>query len=297
MPLLPLGPVLGPFVLQSSPILPVPQYNPCTHALAPVTAPHICAQPQGLCPAPTSQRAGPFTTLAPAPPDCTVPQRRRHFSTAVSGQHIYAIGGWYLDSLLAPDVSTALYAAVERYDPWHDTWAFVSSLPLTDITFAISLSHDVPLCTAQADCLYALGSVRRTGEKLLLRYDVQAGEQEAPACPAQCPTTPQLASGPGLSPGQRVPALQVLLSLPPWRLLPTPGSCSLGHWGSDLQGDAQAMLSQGWLARGSGPRAGRLDTVRLGLAGGHCRMPRQGTCPSPAPHPLLQTRGRSCCRR
>ncbi|XP_025072175.1 kelch-like protein 42 [Alligator sinensis] len=107
-------------------------------------------------------------------PTAPLLKRRRHFSTAVSGQHIYAIGGWYLDSLLAPDVSTALYAAVERYDPWHDTWAFVSSLPLTDITFAISLSHDVPLCTAQADCLYALGSVRRTGEKLLLRYDVQA---------------------------------------------------------------------------------------------------------------------------
>ncbi|XP_039354793.1 kelch-like protein 42 [Mauremys reevesii] len=101
-------------------------------------------------------------------------QRRRHFSTVVVGQRIYAVGGWYLDTLLAPDSGTALYAAVERYDPWSDSWAFVSPLPLTDFTFALSLSHDLPLCAAHAGSIYALGSVQRTGEKLLLRYDVGA---------------------------------------------------------------------------------------------------------------------------
>lgn len=39
---------------------------------------------------------------------------------------IYAVGGWYLDSLVAPDANTALYTAVERYDPWEDTWRFVT---------------------------------------------------------------------------------------------------------------------------------------------------------------------------
>lgn len=39
---------------------------------------------------------------------------------------IYAVGGWYLDSLVAPDCNTALYTAVERYDPWEDTWRFVT---------------------------------------------------------------------------------------------------------------------------------------------------------------------------
>ncbi|XP_050808726.1 kelch-like protein 42 isoform X1 [Gopherus flavomarginatus] len=107
-------------------------------------------------------------------PTAPLLKRRRHFSTAVVGQRIYAIGGWYLDTLLAPDGGTALYAAVERYDPWSDSWAFVSSLPLTDFTFALSLSHDLPLCAAHAGSIYALGSVQRTGEKLLLRYDVGA---------------------------------------------------------------------------------------------------------------------------
>ncbi|XP_054843797.1 kelch repeat and BTB domain-containing protein 13-like isoform X1 [Eublepharis macularius] len=99
-------------------------------------------------------------------------KRRRHFSTAVVGHHIYAIGGWYLDSLLAPDSSTCLYTAVERYDPWTDSWAFVSSLPMGDFSFTISLSHDLPLCTAHAGSIYTLGTVQRTGEKLLLCYDV-----------------------------------------------------------------------------------------------------------------------------
>uniref|UniRef100_A0A8C3FKJ5 BTB domain-containing protein n=1 Tax=Chrysemys picta bellii TaxID=8478 RepID=A0A8C3FKJ5_CHRPI len=107
-------------------------------------------------------------------PTAPLLKRRRHFSTAVVGQRIYAIGGWYLDTLLAPDGGTALYAAVERYDPWSDSWAFVSSLPLTDFTFAVSLSHDLPLCAAHAGSIYTLGSLQRTGEKLLLRYDVGA---------------------------------------------------------------------------------------------------------------------------
>uniref|UniRef100_A0A6J0UJI7 Kelch repeat and BTB domain-containing protein 13-like n=1 Tax=Pogona vitticeps TaxID=103695 RepID=A0A6J0UJI7_9SAUR len=99
-------------------------------------------------------------------------KRRRHFSTAVMGHHIYAMGGWYLDSLLAPDSRTALYRAVERYDPWTDRWAFVSSLPMGDLSFTVSLSHDLPLCTAHGGCIYALGNVQRTGEKLLLCYHV-----------------------------------------------------------------------------------------------------------------------------
>ncbi|XP_042323628.1 kelch repeat and BTB domain-containing protein 11-like [Sceloporus undulatus] len=101
-------------------------------------------------------------------------KRRRHFSTAVEGHHIYAIGGWYLDSLLSHDSTTCLYRAVERYDPWTDSWAFVSSLPMGDFSFTVSLSHDLPLCTAHDGFVYALGSIQRTGEKLLLCYDVAA---------------------------------------------------------------------------------------------------------------------------
>lgn len=56
-------------------------------------------------------------------------QHRRHFSAVACEGCIYAVGGWYLDSLVAPDSNTALYTAVERYDPWEDTWRFVSPLP------------------------------------------------------------------------------------------------------------------------------------------------------------------------
>lgn len=44
---------------------------------------------------------------------------------------IYAVGGWYLDSLIAPDSNTALYTAVESYDPWDDAWRSVHSPPQT----------------------------------------------------------------------------------------------------------------------------------------------------------------------
>ncbi|XP_077451609.1 kelch repeat and BTB domain-containing protein 11 [Stigmatopora argus] len=98
-------------------------------------------------------------------------KHRRHFSAAVCEGHIYAVGGWYLDSLVSPDSNTALFAAVERYDPWQDNWRLVSPLPLTDFQFAVSLSHDVPLVTSLGPRLYVLGSIRRTGEKLLLQYD------------------------------------------------------------------------------------------------------------------------------
>lgn len=84
---------------------------------------------------------------------------------------VYALGGWYLDSLVTPDSSTNLYTAVERYDPWADRWAFVSSLPLTDFSFTLSLAHDSPLCTALGDSIYVLGNIQRTGEKLVLRYN------------------------------------------------------------------------------------------------------------------------------
>lgn len=61
------------------------------------------------------------------------PQHRRHFSAVACEGCIYAVGGWYLDSLVAPDSNTALYTAVERYDPWEDTWRFVSSLSLSQL--------------------------------------------------------------------------------------------------------------------------------------------------------------------
>lgn len=93
------------------------------------------------------------------------------------GPHIYTVGGWYLDSLLAPDSSTCLHTAVERYEPWTDSWTLVSSLPMADFSFSISLSHDVPLCTAHAGSIYVLGNVQSTGEKLLLQYSVATGEE------------------------------------------------------------------------------------------------------------------------
>ncbi|XP_035012419.1 kelch-like protein diablo isoform X2 [Hippoglossus stenolepis] len=100
-------------------------------------------------------------------------KRRRHFSAVACEGCIYAVGGWYLDSLVTPDSSTALYTAVERYDPWEDTWRLVSSLPLTDFQFSVSLSHDVPLATSLGHCVYVLGSIQRTGEKLLLQYNTR----------------------------------------------------------------------------------------------------------------------------
>ncbi|XP_037395780.1 kelch repeat and BTB domain-containing protein 13 isoform X2 [Pygocentrus nattereri] len=77
-------------------------------------------------------------------PTAPLIKHRRHFSAAVCEGHIYAVGGWYLDSLVTPDSTTGVYTAVERYDPWADCWAFVSSLPLTDFQFTLSLSHDSP---------------------------------------------------------------------------------------------------------------------------------------------------------
>ena len=52
---------------------------------------------------------------------------------------------------------------------------FVASLPLTDFQFTMSLSHDVPLATSLGHCLYVLGSIQRTGEKLLLQYNTRQG--------------------------------------------------------------------------------------------------------------------------
>ncbi|CAN9499217.1 unnamed protein product [Ophioblennius macclurei] len=98
-------------------------------------------------------------------------KHRRHFSAVACEGCIYAVGGWYLDSLVTPDSSTSLYTAVECYDPWEDAWRFVSSLPLIDFKFTMSLSHDVPLATSLGHCVYVLGSIQRTGEKLLLQYD------------------------------------------------------------------------------------------------------------------------------
>lgn len=55
---------------------------------------------------------------------------------------------------------------------------FVSSLPLTDFQFTMSLSHDVPLITSLGPCLYVLGIIQRTGEKLLLKYNTSQGKVE-----------------------------------------------------------------------------------------------------------------------
>ncbi|KAL6106892.1 uncharacterized protein ACO6RY_10648 [Pungitius sinensis] len=79
-------------------------------------------------------------------PTAPLIKRRRHFSAVACEGCIYAVGGWYLDSLVTPDSNTALYTAVECYDPWEDTWS-------------------------QGHFLYVLGSIQRTGEKLLLRYN------------------------------------------------------------------------------------------------------------------------------
>ncbi|XP_069018834.1 kelch-like protein 42 [Embiotoca jacksoni] len=100
-------------------------------------------------------------------------KHRRHFSAVACEGCIYAVGGWYLDSLVTPDSHTALYTAVECYDPWEDTWRFVSSLPLTDFQFTMSLSHDIPLAASLGQCIYVLGSIQRTGEKLLLQYNTK----------------------------------------------------------------------------------------------------------------------------
>ncbi|XP_065139655.1 kelch-like protein 26 isoform X1 [Paramisgurnus dabryanus] len=118
-----------------------------------------------------SFRYNPFTNqwVSTAP----MIKHRRHFSAAVCEGRIYAVGGWYLDSLVTPDSSTGVYTAVEVYDPWTDTWEFVSSLPLTDFQFTLSLSHDSPLTTSLGHCLYVLGNIKRTGEKLVLRYDTR----------------------------------------------------------------------------------------------------------------------------
>lgn len=51
----------------------------------------------------------------------------------------------------------------------------MSSLPLTDFQFTMSLSHDVPLATTLGQCIYVLGSIQRTGEKLLLQYNTKKG--------------------------------------------------------------------------------------------------------------------------
>ncbi|CAB1441016.1 unnamed protein product [Pleuronectes platessa] len=38
---------------------------------------------------------------------------------------------------------------------------------------SVSLSHDVPLATSLGHCVYVLGSIQRTGEKLLLQYNTR----------------------------------------------------------------------------------------------------------------------------
>ena len=52
---------------------------------------------------------------------------------------------------------------------------FVSSLPMTDFLFSMSLSHDVPLASSLGHFLYVLGNIQRTGEKLVLQYNTRKG--------------------------------------------------------------------------------------------------------------------------
>ncbi|KAK2842159.1 hypothetical protein Q5P01_012359 [Channa striata] len=141
-----------------------------------------------------SFRFNPFTHAWTA----TAPllKHRRHFSAVACEGCIYAVGGWYLDSLVTPDSSTSLYTAVERYDPWEDAWRFVSSLPLTDFQFTMSLSHDVPLATSLGHCVFVLGSIQRTGEKLLLQYNPRQDSwcELLPTLTEQMPTSPLFTS-------------------------------------------------------------------------------------------------------
>ncbi|XP_062318288.1 kelch-like protein 6 isoform X1 [Osmerus eperlanus] len=118
-----------------------------------------------------SFRYNPFTNtwVSTAP----LIKHRRHFSAVACDGCIYAVGGWYLDSLVTPDSSTTLYTAVECYNPWEDTWRFVSSLPMTDFLFSMSMSHDVPLTSSLGHFLYVLGNIQRTGEKLVLQYNTR----------------------------------------------------------------------------------------------------------------------------
>uniref|UniRef100_A0AAY4DRF8 BTB domain-containing protein n=1 Tax=Denticeps clupeoides TaxID=299321 RepID=A0AAY4DRF8_9TELE len=110
----------------------------------------------------------------------------RHFSAAACEGRVYAVGG-------------CLYAAVERYDPWLDRWALVSPLPLSDFRFALSLSHDSPLTAALRHCLYVLGSVQATGEKLVLRYDARRGMGSGMVMNSQCVEELRLACWNGYS--------------------------------------------------------------------------------------------------
>lgn len=60
---------------------------------------------------------------------------------------IYAVGGWYLDSLVTPDSSTALYTAVECYDPWEDTWRFVCFFSLVrfwELRLTLLIVYSIP---------------------------------------------------------------------------------------------------------------------------------------------------------
>lgn len=59
----------------------------------------------------------------------------------------------------------------------HVCFRFVSSLPLTYFQFTMSLSHDVPLAAGFEECVYVLGTIQRTGEKLLLQYNTKQGAQ------------------------------------------------------------------------------------------------------------------------
>lgn len=109
------------------------RYNPFTHSWFP-TAPLIKVSQS---PQPCGSARCLHRRFPPSPccffgtnencPHLLHPQHRRHFSAVACEGCIYAVGGWYLDSLVTPDSNTALYTAVECYDPWEDTWRFVSS--------------------------------------------------------------------------------------------------------------------------------------------------------------------------
>lgn len=85
-----------------------------------------------------------------------------------------------MDFFTSEDIITLIVGVlVIQYDLF---LRFVSSLPLTDFQFTISMSHDVPLATSLRNYLYVLGNIQRTGEKLLLQYNTRQGKAEQHSC-------------------------------------------------------------------------------------------------------------------
>ncbi|XP_064878219.1 uncharacterized protein LOC135573294 [Oncorhynchus nerka] len=81
------------------------------------------------------------------------------FTAVILFNYLYLIGGYRQWAKRVWEFKMASFRFV------------VSFLPLTDFQFTLFLSHDLPLATSLGPCLYVLGNIQRTGEKLLLQYD------------------------------------------------------------------------------------------------------------------------------